>query len=110
MTNERSAPSSTTISLLDRYLLDGDVSKEKVILALLAEPTFESVAPPFHRALKAVGARAADEALMAVRLIFSGHKADDASIGRMRDLCARIRQGPDAEAARASYAELVASS
>jgi hypothetical protein len=70
--------------LVDRYLLGEPVSKPDVVAAILAERSSEPAAEPFYRAFEAVGARAADEAFIALRLIVAGKPADDASVRRLR--------------------------
>ena len=52
--------------LVDRYLLGEPVSKPDVVAAILAERSSEPAAEPFYRAFEAVGARAADEAFIAL--------------------------------------------
>jgi hypothetical protein len=86
---------------IDGYLLDGHPTKEAAIVAALRERVVSERALPFYRAFEAVGARAADEALIALRLVLAGHEPDDASVRRVREL-ARLARGGD-EDARAAY-------
>jgi len=79
--------------LLDRYLLGEPVSKPDVVAALLADRSLAAPAAPFYRALEAVGARAADEAFVALRLILAERTPDDALVRRLRALAALVRAG-----------------
>lgn len=72
--------------LIDRYLLGETVSKPDVVTALLAERSEAAAAAPFYRAFEAVGARAADEAFVALRLVLAGRSVDDAAVRRLRAL------------------------
>lgn len=76
----------TSIELADDYLLGAPVPKPAVIAALLAERSAAPAAAPFYRALEAIGVRAADEAIIALRLVLAGKSASDASVRRLRDL------------------------
>jgi len=87
---------------IDGYLLEGTPAKASVIAAVLADRTAAvAAAEPFYRALEAIGARVADEALIALRLVLSEKTPDDEAVRRLRDLVALARRG-DA-AARAAY-------
>ena len=88
---------------IDGYLLDGSPTKRDALAAVLAERSTEPAAQPFYRALEALGERAADEALIALRLVLAGHAPDDAAVRRVRDLVARIRRTEPDAAARAAY-------
>ncbi len=72
--------------LVDDYLLGEPVSKPVVIAALLAAPSESAAAAPFYRAFEAVGVRAADEALIALRLVLAGQDASDGRVRRLRAL------------------------
>lgn len=85
---------------IDGYLLDGTPDKAAAIAAALAERSPLERAQPFYRALAALGARVADEALMALRLAIAGHVPDDAAVTALRAHVAAARKG-DAEARRA---------
>ena len=78
-------------TLLDGYLLGRSVSKAEVLNALLADRSPEPAAAPFYRALEAVGTRAADEALIALRLILNGQASTDENVRRLRALSAIAR-------------------
>lgn len=82
---------------LDGYLLDGRPSKAEAIAAALRSRSSEPRAQPFYRALEAVGVRAADDALLALRLVLGGKAADDAAIVAARAARASAKSG-DAEA------------
>ncbi|MGB8264705.1 MAG: hypothetical protein WCE44_00055 [Candidatus Velthaea sp.] len=87
---------------IDGYLLDGEPSKAPAIAAVLAERSDLPAAAPFYRALAIVGAKAADEALIALRLVLGGRPPDDDAIRRVRAILTRVRSGD--EQARAAYA------
>lgn len=93
--------------MIDGYLLGDPVSKAAAVSALLAERRDIPAAAPFYRALEAVGARAADEALIALRLVLAGKAPEDDRVRRLRALVADARRAKGAErlAARAAYAD-----
>ena len=70
--------------VVDGYLLGEAVSKPDVVAALLGERSGVPAAAPFYRALEAVGARAADEAFLALRLVLAGKAPDDDRVKRLR--------------------------
>ena len=72
--------------MIDRYLLGEPVSKPEVVAQLLADRSDVAAAAPFYRAFEAVGARAADEAFVALRLVLAGRTPDDAAVRRVRAL------------------------
>ena len=79
--------------LLDGYLLDGTPAKAEVVRKLLeARPSAEGAAP-FYEGMQRLGARTPDLALIALRLVLAGRKADDASVTWLRDVVARARAG-----------------
>jgi hypothetical protein len=78
---------------LDGYLLDGSPSKADAIAASLRDRSADPRAQPFYRALETVGARAADEALLALRLVLGGKAAEDAAIVEARAARARAKAG-----------------
>ena len=91
---------------IDGYLLDGHPTKRAALVAVLAERSDAAAAQPFYRALEALGERAADEALIALRLVLAGRTPDDAAVRRIRDLVARVRRpAPDPEARTTYLAE-----
>lgn len=90
---------------LDGYLLDGVPGKAAAIAAALAARSPDPRAQPFYRALDALGARAADEALLALRLVLAGRTADDAAIRALRE--ERRAAGGGDTAARARYLAMV---
>ena len=87
--------------LLDGYLLDGSPSKAEVVRKLLERRPHAPGAPPFYEGMQRLGARTPDLALMALRLVLAGKKADDANVTWLRDVVTRTRAG-DA-AAREEY-------
>ncbi|MBV8067104.1 MAG: hypothetical protein JO113_03925 [Candidatus Eremiobacteraeota bacterium] len=87
--------------LLDGYLLNGAPSKGEVVAELLQKRPDVEGAPPFYEGMQRLGARTPDLALIALRLVLAGKKADDATVARLRDVVARARSG-DA-AAREEY-------
>jgi hypothetical protein len=89
---------------IDSYLLDGRPSKSEAIAAALRERVTAEPALPFYRALEAVGERAADEALIALRLVIAGKPADDDAVRRLRGLAALARS-PERTAQTAAFAK-----
>ncbi len=81
---EASGMSARAVDLIDRYLLGEPVSKPDVVASLLRERTTEPAAAPFYRAFEAVGARAADEAFIALRLVLAGRAPEDDAVARLR--------------------------
>lgn len=86
---------------LDGYLLDGAPTKAEVVRKLLDDRPAASGAAPFYEGLQRLGERTPDLALIALRLVLAGRKADDASVAHLRDVVGRARAG-DA-AAREEY-------
>lgn len=85
---------------LDGYLLDGRPAKAEAIAAALRERSDDPRAQPFYRALETLGSRAADEALLALRLVLGGKHADDDAIRTLREVRKRAQAGePDARSA-----------
>ncbi len=78
---------------LDGYLLDGKPGKAEAIAAALRDRSSDPRAQPFYRALETVGARAADEALLALRLVLGGNAASDATILAARAARAAVKAG-----------------
>jgi hypothetical protein len=94
--------------LLDRYLLEGVPSKGEVVSALLADQAKTPAARPFYEGLRRLGAHTPDLALIALRLVLAGKRADDQSVTRVRGLVQRVHAGgADGEKARAAYASEV---
>ena len=90
--------------LLDRYLLSAEGSKAAVVDALLQHQSDDPAAAPFYRALRQIGPRAADEALIALRLVLAGKKPADDKVRTLRHLMQTSRAGGDpAAAARDAY-------
>jgi hypothetical protein len=90
---------------LDGYLLDGTPAKAAAVAAALANRSTAAAAQPFYRALEIMGAKVADEALIALRVAMSGRVPGDAMIRTLRADVAAARTG-DA-AARARYFALL---
>jgi hypothetical protein len=78
---------------LDGYFLDGVPTKAEAIRAALEQRSSEPRAQPFYRALDAVGVRAADEALLALRLVLGGNAATDEAVIAARAALRRVRSG-----------------
>ncbi len=76
---------------IDGYLLDGRPAKDGAIAAALRQRVPAEAALPFYRALEAVGVRAADEALIALRLVIAGRPPADDAVRRLRGLVALAR-------------------
>jgi hypothetical protein len=98
--------------VLDGYLLDGSPSKREAIDYLLQHRMDDPRAAPFYRAFEAIGTRAADEALIAMRALGAGKAPDDAVVRRLRDLVRLARSGKrgeqKVEEARAAYLQELA--
>jgi hypothetical protein len=90
---------------LDGYLLDGRPSKDAAVAAALADRRPVPQAQAFYRALDLLGAKVADEALIALRLALAGRPVDDDGVRRVRAWVAAARTG-DAAARAAYLAEL----
>ncbi len=86
---------------LDGYLLDGRPGKADAIAAALRDRSPDAKAQPFYRALEALGARAADEALLALRVVLGGKPADDEAIIAARAARAAVKS--NAPGAREAY-------
>ena len=86
---------------LDGYLLDGSPAKAEAIAAALRDRSTDPRAQPFYRALATVGVRAADEALLALRLVLGGKVAGDETIVAAR--AARVRAKSGEAGARDAY-------
>jgi hypothetical protein len=86
------------LALLDRYLLGEPVSKPVVVASVLAERSPLPAAAPFYRALEAVGTRAADEALIALRLVLAGREPSDEAVRGLRALGALARAAAENDA------------
>ena len=78
---------------LDGYLLDGRPGKADAIAAALRERSPNPAAAPFYRALESVGARAADEALIALRVVLGGNTPSDEAVVAARTARARAKAG-----------------
>jgi hypothetical protein len=79
--------------LLDGYLLDGVPPKDDLVRKLLENRPESGPAAPFYEGLARLGARIPDLALIALRLVLAGAKADDATVTAARDLIARAKTG-----------------
>jgi hypothetical protein len=79
--------------LLDGYLLAGVPSKAEVVRALLEFRPQAEGASPFYEGLQRLGSRTPDLALIALRLVLAGRKADDESVTWLRDVVGRARAG-----------------
>lgn len=92
---------------IDGYLLDRAPSKREAIEHLLRDRIDDPRAAAFYRAFEAIGTRAADEALIALRALAAGKTPEDALIRRLRGLVEAARAGkrgePNVENARAAY-------
>jgi hypothetical protein len=82
--------------LLDGYLLDGLPSKAEVVRKLLEERPPAEGAAAFYEGMQRLGARTPDLALIALRLVLAGRRADDATVTWLRDVVSRARTGESA--------------
>ena len=95
--------------LIDEYLLTGAPPKARVIKDLLANPSQLTEAAPFYEGMRMLGARTPDLALVALRLVLAGKRADDASVVALREHADRARAGGEgAPAARDAYTRALA--
>jgi hypothetical protein len=95
--------------LIDEYLLTGAPPKARVIKDLLARPSDRAEAAPFYEGMRMLGARTPDLALVALRLVLAGKRADDASVTELRGHAERARAGgAEAAAAREAYVRVLA--
>ncbi|MDQ6929969.1 MAG: hypothetical protein M3126_04805 [Candidatus Eremiobacteraeota bacterium] len=98
-----------SLDSVDGYLLENRGTKADVIAGLLKERSDDAVAAPFYRALEILGARVADEALIALRLVLAGKAPEDDAVKRVRAHVAASRSnGPAAQEARVEYAREMA--
>ncbi|TAM72663.1 hypothetical protein EPN44_15330 [bacterium] len=74
----------TTTEAIDAYFFEKAASKADLIKGLLAQRGDLPAAQPYYRAFEAIGARAADEALLALRSVLAGHSADDERVKALR--------------------------
>jgi hypothetical protein len=97
---------------LDGYLLDGKPSKSEAIDHILRDRIDDPRAAAFYRAFEAIGDRAADEALIAIRALAAGKTPEDTLIRQLRDLSRAARAGAgspaDAEEPRAAFLRILA--
>ncbi len=94
-----------TTALIDAYLLDGRGSLPQLVAALLEEAPPSDAVRPFYAGIRVLGPRTPELALLALRLVVAGRRADDASVRRLRALVECVRSGgPEADAARREYA------
>jgi hypothetical protein len=90
--------------MLDSYLLDGTPSKSEVVRALLASPVDVAGAAAFYTGIETLGAKSPDLALIALRLVLAGKKAEDSTVVRLRSIIERTRaKGVDEASAREAY-------
>lgn len=92
---------------LDGYLLDGKPGKADAIAAALRARSKDPRAQPFYRALETVGVRAADEALIALRVVLGGNTPDDETIVAARAARSSAKAGEPG--AREAYLRSVGS-
>ena len=74
----------TTTEAIDAYFFEKTGSKADLIQGLLAQRSEIAAAQPYYRAFEAIGARAADESLLALRSVLAGHSADDERVRALR--------------------------
>jgi 3-deoxy-D-manno-octulosonate 8-phosphate phosphatase KdsC-like HAD superfamily phosphatase len=79
--------------LLDAYLLSGTPSKSEVVTRLLEAPATVEGSGAFYEGMRQLGAHTPDLALIALRLVLAGKRADDAGVTQLRDVITRARGG-----------------
>lgn len=90
-----------TKAVIDTYLLGENRNREHVFSRVAVWQPDIAAAGPIVRAITLVGARAADESLIALRLILAGREAEDGLVAALR---AHARQAAAGDAAaRAKY-------
>ncbi|MDQ2908241.1 MAG: hypothetical protein M3R44_02700 [Candidatus Eremiobacteraeota bacterium] len=89
MNEENDDHNGAACRVVDGYLLGERVTKAAAVAALLSDRSNDPALAPFYRAFETIGVRAADEAIVALRLLLAGREASDASVRRLRTL-ARI--------------------
>jgi hypothetical protein len=95
--------------LIDEYLLTGTPPKARLVKDLLANPSTLAEAAPFYEGMKMLGERTPDLALVALRLVLAGKRADDASVVELRKHAEQARAGGEgAGAARDAYSRALA--
>ncbi len=82
---------------IDNYLLEGHPAKADLIREVLAKRSPLSGAAPFYRALETLGDRAADEAIVALRLVLAGKPASDEGVKRLRKAAMQSRAAYERE-------------
>jgi hypothetical protein len=82
--------------LLDGYLLTGAPPKAEVVRKLLEQRPDAPGASPFYEGMQRLGARTPDLALLALRLVLAGKKADDETVKWLRGVAERARSGDGA--------------
>ncbi|MHB8432635.1 MAG: hypothetical protein ACYDCA_03395 [Candidatus Tyrphobacter sp.] len=98
-------PGGKAAALIDAQLLDPDGSLPGLVKSLLAHPPPNDAARPFYEGMRVLGPRTPQLAVLALRLVLAGRRADDASVRRLRTLVEHIRAGgSDAAVARREYA------
>ncbi|MDQ6932947.1 MAG: hypothetical protein M3160_07200 [Candidatus Eremiobacteraeota bacterium] len=80
---------------IDNYLLDEQPAKADAIRQILAKRSELSAAAPFYRALETLGVRAADEAIIALRLVLAGKTPTNERVQQIRDVVASSRVAGD---------------
>jgi hypothetical protein len=80
-------------ALIDAYLLGEQRDRESVFRKLATWTTDIEAAMPILRAIVMVGSRAADESLMALRLILGGRPVNDEAVASIRKAVTALRQG-----------------
>lgn len=90
-------------ALIDAHFLDGKRAWGELVASLLAQPPPTDTARPFYEGMRMLGPRTPELAVVALRLVLAGRRADDASVERLRAIVRRARSGPKAEEARREY-------
>ncbi len=82
---------------IDDYLLEKRPAKADLIRQILEKRSALPAAAPFYRALEVLGVQAADEAIMALRLVLAGKAPTDGRVQRLRSTVASFRAADYAE-------------
>jgi len=77
-----------TTDAIDAYFFEKAISKAALVERILRDRSERPAAQPYYRAFELVGARAADEAFLALRLVLTGLPAEDDRVQRLREAVA----------------------
>ena len=103
----RRMTTSQISALIDRFLLGEEPDRAAVFAQVATWEPEQEAASPIVRAIKLIGDRAANESLMALRIIIAGHPLEDEHLHALRSILKRHSDGDTT--ARQAYDELLSS-